>query len=270
MVKNMRCLIAAFLGFVLPFVFCASIWAQDEAALAKPDVDAGPPATREDAQEAVLRLVKAAEWREVSAIQKELAAMGDVAVAPISREAKDNDDCKIRLRCYELLTRHFGAAAEETIASDGLNDSSQEVRYLCAWHVGDLKIYGAHRSLRRLMDDPQQPEHVRQAATKSLAELGEPDVIGRLIDMMARDRYMARYMGNLGVKSLTGKDLNDFNGYDYSEGAFVSGGVEATMINVEPAAYHKTVADRHLAIAEFCTWLENERPEIFKHLYAPW
>jgi hypothetical protein len=120
------------------------------------------------------------------------------------------------------------------------------------------------------MEDDKQPKNVRNAATKSLAQLGEANVIRRLIEMMESDSYMPRYMGNLGAKALTGKDLNDFNGYKYAEGAIVSGGIEYKLLNVHPAGYHETLAKRHQAIADYSQWLEKERPEIFKHLYAPW
>ena len=85
---------------------------------------------------------------------------------------------------------------------------------------------------------------------------------------MESQSYMTRYMANTGAKALTGKNLNDFGGYKYSEGAFVSGGVEATLLNVHPVGAHQMWAKRHQAIADFCSWLERDRPDIFKHLYA--
>jgi hypothetical protein len=233
-------------------------------------VDSQPPSQRDLAYDAVKRLTEADNWREVAAIQKEFAEFGEEAVHPLWRQAKRCEDEAVRLRCFEVLTRYFGKQAEERIAHDGLSDESDKVRYHCAWYVGDLKIYGGHRSLRRLMEDEKQPESVRHAATKSLAQLGEADVIRQLAAMMESDYYMPRYMGNLGAKALTGKNLNDFNGYEYSEGAVVSGGIEYRLLNVHPVGYHETLAKRHQAIADYCKWLESERPAIFKHLYAPW
>lgn len=119
------------------------------------------------------------------------------------------------------------------------------------------------------MDDPKQPEYVRHAAAKSLAELGEPDVIKQLVEMMQNDRFMARHMGNLGAKALTGRNLEDFNDYKYGEGAFVSGGVEASF-DVAPEHYHSLVAKRHQALADYCSWLAKERPEIYKHIGVTW
>jgi hypothetical protein len=87
--------------------------------------------------------------------------------------------------------------------------------------------------------------------------------------MMQAKGYMCRHMGNIGAKALTGKCLNDFNGYDYSESAFVSGGVEAMLLNEHPVQYYGRVAKRHQALADFCAWLEQEKPEVFKYLHAP-
>lgn len=247
----------------------------DEESPAQPEqaVEQAPKiilSAKEQAKDAVGRLINATAWREVKAIQEELAAIGESAVHPILRQAKRHEDEKVRLWCYELLTRHFANEAKEFIAEKGLRDKSEKIRYLCAWHCGEAKSYGAHRTLRRLMEDTEQPAHVRNAAIKSLAELGEPDVIKQLINMMANDYYMPRHMGNLAAKALTGKNLNDLNGYEYGEGAFVSGGVEAVMMNPYPPAIHDQLAKRHQALADYCRWLEKEKPEVFKHLYAPW
>ncbi len=221
------------------------------------------------AEDAVKRLIEAKEWREVSAIQKEFATLGEAAISLLKRQAKRHEDDGIRMRCYEVLTEYFGEEAGETIAHHGLADQSDKIRYHCAWHLGDLKIYGGHRRLRHLMEDEKQPDFVRHAATKSLAELGEANVIRRLITMLESDYYMPRHMGNLGLKALTGKDLDDFHGYEYAEGAFFSGGNEMVTA-YEPISYHEKVAQRNQAIADFCVWLKDERPDIYKHLYAPW
>lgn len=261
----LRTLIAVTLLSVLP----VALRAEETVALASQD----PASTRAapgDPDEVVTRFINEKDWRKLRAIEKEVVALGDVVVHRLDRQAKRNGDGAIRLRCFKILTEHFPKQAEETIAHDGLSDADADVRYHCAWFAGDLKFYGAHRQLRRLMDDREQPEFVRQAATKSLAQLGEPDVIRQLIDMLASDRYMARHMASIGVKAFTGKDLEDVAGYDYGEDAFVSGGVEATIMNVHPASYHEKLAKRHQAIAEYCLWLEKEKPSVFKHLYAPW
>jgi hypothetical protein len=209
-------------------------------------------------------------WREVDLVQERLVALGDDAIPAIRRHARKSNYAVIRFWCYELLTKHFPNESAEIIASDGLKDESHKVLYHCAWHVGDKKIYGAYHKLRRLAEDQEQPEYVRDAATKSLAQLGEPDVMPQLVAMMQHKGYMRRYMGNLGAEALTGKCLNDFNDYDYSEGAFVSGGHEYMRMDEHPATYHERIAKRHQALTDYCVWLEKEKPEIFKYLHAPW
>ena len=265
----MRAILIALVPLGL-FLGLPSVHGEEPGPRVATAVDSMQPRQRDLVEDAVRRLIDADHWREVGAIQKEFATGGETAARALERPAKRHDDDAVRLRCYEVLTKYFGKEAEETIAHDGLSDESDKVSYHCAWYVGDLKIYGGHRRFRRLMEDDKQPESVRNAATKSLAQLGEANVIGRLIEMMENDRYMPRYMGNLGAKALTGKDLNDFNEYEFAEGAFVSGGMEAVRVNIHPADYHETCAKRHQAIADYCRWLEEARPEIFKHLYAQW
>lgn len=217
------------------------------------------------------QFAEASDRDEQQKLREQLIAVGERAIHQIYRQADNHENPRIRLRCYELLSEEFGDFAEvhERIARDGIRDPSDDIRYHCAFAVGQLKIYAGHSNLRRLMDDPKQPEYVRNAAAKSLAELGEPNVIKRLVEMMQNDRFMARHMGNLGAKALTGRNLEDFNDYKYSEGAFVSGGVEASFA-VPPEHYHATVAKRHQAIADYCSWLAKERPAIYKHIGVPW
>jgi hypothetical protein len=262
---------SAILGLMFAAALGAAGGVDEKSAPATVDADLAQwHAQRHKADDAVQHLIKAKDWREARGIQKELTAIGEAAVSPITRQAKKNDDADVRLRCFELLTEHYAKSSEEAIAHDGLMDESVAVRYHCAWHSGDLKLYGAHRRLRGLMEDAKQPPNVRHAATKSLAQLGEANVIGMLVKMMESDSYMPRYMGNLGAKALTGKDLNEFGGYDYGEGAFVSGGLEYMFLNEHPADRHEKLAKRHGAIAAYCKWLEQDQPAIFKHLYAPW
>jgi hypothetical protein len=225
-----------------------------------------PLSTRELAK----RFAEASDRDEQRALREQLIAAGERVINDVYRQADKNENPRVRLRCYQLLSEEFGDTVNvhERLARDGLRDPNDDIRYHCAFAVGPLKIYAGHRNLRRLMDDPKQPEHIRQAATKSLAELGEPDVIKRLVEMMQQDRFMPRHMGNLGAKALTGRNLEDFNDYKYGEGAFVSG-VEYS-IDVAPEQYHTMVAKRHQAIADYCKWLAKERPEVYKHIGVPW
>lgn len=76
---------------------------------------------------------------------------------------------------------------------------------------------------------------------------------------------MQRHLANIGIKAITGKNLNDFDGYDYSEGAFVSGGVEAVMA-FDAVVDSERKARRFQALSSFCKWLKKERPDLYKHL----
>jgi hypothetical protein len=78
-----------------------------------------------------------------------------------------------------------------------------------------------------------------------------------------------RRQGNVGLKALTGRDLNDFAEYDYSEGAIVSGGREAERMF--DAVEHATRrAQRYAAMTAYFTWLKAERPELYKHVSPTW
>lgn len=254
---------------LLTAVVCAGNLSTELAGVA--EESSSPAAEPISTAKLAEQFAEASDRDEQRKLREQLIAVGERAIHHIYRQADDHENPRTRLRCYQLLSEEFGdfAATHEIIAHDGICDPSDDIRYHCAFAVGQLKIYAGHRNLRRLMDDPKQPEYVRHAATKSLAELGEPDVIKRLIDMMQHDRFMPRHMGNLGAKALTGRNLENFNDYKYSEGAFVSGGIEATFA-VPPEHYHATVAKRHQALADYCNWLAKERPEIYKHIGVPW
>ena len=106
-----------------------------------------------------------------------------------------------------------------------------------------------------------QSSHIRYACAKSLAELGKQDVIVTLYDGLGNDRYMPRHLCNMGIKALTGRDLNEFN-YNYGEGAMVSGGVEYRFAR-RPILDAENKASRFRAIAEYCGWLRDEKPEVY-------
>jgi hypothetical protein len=79
------------------------------------------------------------------------------------------------------------------------------------------------------------------------------------------DWYMDRYIAHLGVKGLAGKSPDDFGGYQYAEGAVVTGGRELVGQFDAITRADKKVK-RYQAILAFCTWLKKERPDLYKHL----
>lgn len=224
------------------------------------------------ARDALEQLRTAEHWRDRRAAAKKLEACGDAAWAYVEKGVDEHEPTHVRDACYDLVIRHFGdrPLARERVGHDGLSDPDAGIRYRCAFHSGPLRLYGAHRRLRRLMKDEQENDRTRYAAAKSLAELGEIEVIGFLVKGMQSDSFYPRYLANLGAKAMCGKNLNDCGDYDYSEGAFVSGPGEYQILHPYPVAVHTTLAQRHRAIAEFLAWLEEARPDVFKHLYAPW
>ncbi len=115
------------------------------------------------------------------------------------------------------------------------------------------------------MDDASAPESARLAAAKSLAQLGEPDVLRVLYRDLGSDQFMSRYMANIGLKALSGKDLNDFEGYNSGEGAYVIGGNEMS-IPIDAIQESENKAKRFRAMAAYFHWLRRDRPDLYKHV----
>jgi hypothetical protein len=230
--------------------------------------DGAPASKHERADAAFARLVTADDDRRAAhAAAEELGTLGDAAFSLVHRAADDHEKERVREACYELLTTVFAEnePAWETAANSGLSDASDRIRYMCAFRLGEHRVHAAHRRLRIVLDDPASEEYLRFAAAKSLAELGEADVLPMLYDMITSDWCMPRMMGNLGLQGLTGKMLNDFENYHYSEGAFVSGGVEARS-GFDAVEHAERTANRYSAVAAYFRWLQAERPELYKHV----
>ncbi len=219
-----------------------------------------------DVKEAFSALESASDWRQRRDAAKRLVELGDSALSAIRRGAKDHTAKEVREHCFTLLIEHFPAdeQAREVMFEQGLSDNLPRIRYICAFSLGDLKVHEAHRRLRHVMDDPAEDELTRYAAAKSLAQLGEQDVIAFLYDGLGSDHYMYRYVSNLGIEALSGKDLNDFD-YDYSEGVFVSGGVEAKGPR-RPIEDNEARVSRYRAMVSYFRWLRDAHPELFKHV----
>ncbi len=217
-------------------------------------------------EDAFADLESATDWRQQQEAADRLGNLGHEALSTIRRGAKRHSDAKVREHCFVLLIQQFpnDERARETISQHGLSDDSSRIRYLCAFNLGELEVFESHRRLRFVLDDENEEELNRYAAAKSLAQLGEPDVMLFLYDGLGSNHYMERYMSNLGIKALSGKNLNDFD-YDYSEGAFVSGGVELKGPR-RPIADNEIRSSRHAAIAKYFRWLRDERPDLFKHV----
>jgi hypothetical protein len=102
-------------------------------------------------------------------------------------------------------------------------------------------------------------------AAKSLAQLGNADVIRTLYWSAGSDRAMERLQANAGLKALSGRSLKDFEGYDPHEGAFISAGIEARGM-LAPIEDAEKKAKRFAAVAAFCRWLKAEKPSLWAEL----
>ena len=209
-------------------------------------------------------------WQAENAAAKTLVAFGWPAANFFMSMADDQDSStRLRYSCYYWLTHAFSedGFVQAQVIRSGLSDPDAEIRYMCAFFLGEHKVYRGFRQLRRAMEQAKTDDSVRLAAAKSLAQLGEADVLPILYQALGSDRYMERYMANLGIKGLTGKDLNDF-GYNSGEGAFVSGGKESFLLDIHGIEDAEKKSGRFRALADYCKWLKQAYPGYYKYLDA--
>jgi hypothetical protein len=221
---------------------------------------ADQPSAEPDKADAFFKqLVAGKDWREQDRAAAMLADLGRAALPQILEGTKHTDS-KIRRICLKLLRDHFpNDPAAFAVILGGLDDSTDGIAYECAFFLGKTGNKAAIQPLRKVISRKDNWE--RYAAAKSLAELGEKDVIRTLYWGLGDDSYMIRMMSNVGIKALTGKDLNDFS-YEYGEGAFVSGGNEYRAA-LRPIHDAELKASRFQAVAKFCRWLQSEKPELY-------
>jgi HEAT repeat protein len=209
-------------------------------------------------------------WQAERQAAGTLVAFGLPAARRLMSTAEDEESSsKVRRSCYYWLRDAFPRDdfVRATIIRSGLSDADATIRYECAFFLGEQKVYGGFRQLRRALEQAKSEDYVGLAAAKSLAQLGEADVLPILYKALGSDRYMDRSMANRGIKGLTGKGLNDFD-YDYSEGAFVSGGHEYVRLGILGIEDAERRARRFGALARYCRWLKQARPEYYKYLDA--
>jgi len=222
-----------------------------------------PEEATEDAFQA---LVVADNWRDRNAARDRLVALDQEAYEAVLSGTRHEDE-DVRASCYEILREHH---AEDALAIEaflnGLDDSNQTfVAYPSAFHLGEHKIEASQDALRACLEDSEVGSRTYYAAAKSLGELGEAEVMVTLWSGLGSDDAYTRYLCNLGVKGLTGKDLTDFEYEGAWEGAFVSGPAVMTVQGQPIAKAQKRVA-RWEAIVRFTTWLQAERPGLIAEL----
>jgi hypothetical protein len=223
-------------------------------------------------QAALGNLIQAAmgtDWQSEMAARKELASLGLKAAPKVAETARSHQSDRVRRSCYELLTDAFAtdASAVDTAIQYGLRDRDARIRYHCAFLLGDLKIQRAEQALRAASASAtgKDDELFRYTVSKSLAQLGQADVLRVLFVAVSDDSFMARHVGNIGLKALSGKNLDDFEGYHYGEGAFVDGGMEFSVPFDAIASAEKKALRFHAATAYF-KWLKTERPELYENV----
>jgi hypothetical protein len=236
------------------------------SSVTKKSVAASQPlADSERAAMLFRQLEEAHDWRERDSTASRLANMGPVAL-PRLLEGTKSTEPSVRQICLQMLRDHFRGDPKTFAAClNGLKDSNAGIAYECAFFLGEAGNKAAVQPLRELLK--RRDSMQCYTAAKSLAELGEKDVIVTLYWGLGDDNYMPRMLCNLGIRALTGKDLSDFH-YDYREGAFVSGGNEYKLSYPDPIKYADLRVSRFQAMANFCRWLRDEKPQLFA-LFAP-
>ena len=234
--------------------------------------DKPPVAAIEPVQTAFNKLVRAGtggDWQTVAAARKELASLGDKAVPKLTEAARSHGEASVRRACFELLLTDTFAKDEraiDTVIGYGLRDQDPGIRYVCAFLLGDLKIQRADRALRAAFDGAEGNDNVflRQTLAKSLAQLGKADILLTLFIAVSDDSYMSRYVGNIGLKALSGKNLEDFEKYHYAEGDWCLGGLEL-KIPIDAITCAERKAQRFQAATAYFKWLKSERPDLYKY-----
>ncbi|MDP7014993.1 MAG: M56 family metallopeptidase [Pirellulaceae bacterium] len=208
-------------------------------------------------------LVAADHWRKRTAARRKLIELGGAAL-PTLLNGCAHEDGDVREECilalWEAHPKDPAAIDAFIKAVDTAGDAKRasRIRYTCAFRLGHERVARGVDALERLYDRDRQ---LKLTAAKSLAELGRQHVLATLYDHLSSDHYMDRYQANIGIKAITGRDLNDFGDYKWGEGAAVSGGVEVRRAGRRVADI-ELKANRYLAIAEFHKWLQGEKPEL--------
>jgi len=209
------------------------------------------------------RLVSADHWREQAEAVHALGDLGEAGL-PLLIRGTQHDSEKIQDWCYRELFDKFADHSETTQAVlRGLESEHHRIRYTCCFFAGTQKIASAKQKLRGLY---REDKDLKLTAAKSLAQMEETDVIRTLYYAAGSDWYMERYQANLGLKALSARDLGDFkastDGYDWNEGAFVSGGNEAVGM-LRPIEDAEQKAQRYTALAAWSRWLKEEKPALY-------
>ena len=106
---------------------------------------------------------------------------------------------------------------------------------------------------------------LRQTLAKSLAQLGQADVLRTLYTAVADDAFMPRHVGNIGLKALFGKSLEDFEGY-HTPREPASMVALSWGLRVDAITLAENKAQRFQAAAAYFKWLKTAHPELYENL----
>ena len=208
-------------------------------------------------------LVSADHWRKAKAAAERLGSFGDAALPAILRGTQ-HEASMVREYCYELLRSRFPKHPNSVAANiRGLRDKEPMISYPCAFHLGN--VAEAREALAACVADGARDGKTRYAAAKSLAELGDEKVMTMLYSGLGSDDHYTRYLSNIGVKALCGKNLVDFGYEGPWEGSFVSGPA-VYRVQGQPIDKAKKRLGRWQAIVRFSEWMEKAKPDLFKEL----
>ena len=209
---------------------------------------------------------RTSNWSAELEAREALVSLGPVIIPKLTEAARNHGEWRVRRSCYDLLTRSFAddERTADTLFRHGLLDQDPGIRYQSAFYLGDLKVQRAEQALRAAFEAAKgkDDKFIRFTLAKSLAQLGQADVLPVLIAAVSDDAFMSRHIGNIGLKALSGKSLEDFEGYVYGEQAFVSGGNEFQM-PVDALTAIERKARRFRAAEAYLKWLKAERPEMY-------
>jgi HEAT repeat protein len=234
--------------------------------------DKSNPTAADPVQAAFDKLVQAVtntDWHSEAEARKELSSLGGKVVPKLIEAARSHAESRVRRVCYEILTGPFAKddRAIDTVIQFGLKDKEAGIRYSCAFLLGDLKVGRAATALRSAFDGTtgKDDEFLHYTLAKSLAQLGQADVLPTLFNAVSDDSSMVRYIGNIGLKALSDKNLEDFEEYHSIEGQWIIGGYEFATY-VEPITLAERKAQRFQAAIAYFKWLKAERPELYKYV----
>ncbi len=145
----------------------------------------------------------------------------------------------------------------------GMLDENPGIRYYSAASLGELRAQQAEPALRAALERANEKrDPIRFTLAEALARHGKADVLPVLIDAVSDEAYAWRNLGNVGLKALSGKSLEDFDAYDCREGAYTSGGTFSMPLDALTSAERK--AGRFRAATTYLKWLKTERPELYR------